>query len=168
MTSPYPPYPAARFSDPEHPPSDPGDDGDGPIEEDPTAGLTPYPYPPYPAALLLPDVEPDTEEEPAVNVSAAITLIAGYRDHLVATIETLDKLAASIRQRHGVAAGPLQRGDRVRLSDGYPEHVDNVGAARIGRWLSRGTGDWEGYVMVDFTESGGRKTRVPDSAVTPA
>lgn len=129
-----------------------------------------YPYPPYPAALLLPDVEPGTEEEPApaVNVNAALKLIAGYRDHLVATIETLDKLAASIRQRHGVAAGPPQRGDRVRLSDGYPEHVDNVGADRVGRWLSRGTGDWEGYVMVDFTESGGRKTRVPDSAVTPA
>lgn len=58
--------------------------------------------------------------------------------------------------------------DMVRLADDYEEHPDNVGAERTGRYLKRGTGDWEGYLRVDFTASGGRVHYVPDSAVRPA
>lgn len=109
---------------------------------------------------------PETDDR---QVALVLGMIEGYRRNLVATIKTLDEMAAAIRQAHDIAfPTDPERGTRVRLSADYDQHIDNVGGARIGRWLSRGTGDWEGFVMVDFTESGGRKIRVPESAVRPA
>jgi hypothetical protein len=57
--------------------------------------------------------------------------------------------------------------DMVRLADRVDEHPDNVGD-RTGRYLKLGTGDWDGFLKVDFSASGGKLHWVPASAVVPA
>lgn len=52
----------------------------------------------------------------------------------------------------------------VYLKDSYDEHPDNVGNRR-GELVREGTGDHEGFALVDFTKNGGRKHWVPTSAL---
>lgn len=109
------------------------------------------------------------------------TLAEGTVDEGLDALVALDTAISEYRacqQRIGKLLGALQVAlrpgaevklyDMVRLADDYDEHPDNVGTERTGRYLKRGTGDWEGYLRVDFTASGGRVHYVPDSAVRPA
>lgn len=89
--------------------------------------------------------------------------IARYRAHQQRIGGLLAALQAALRPDRQVRIY-----DMVRLTDDYDEHPDNVGD-RTGRLLKRGTGDWEGFVRVDFSGSGGKPLHwVPDSAVRPA
>lgn len=61
------------------------------------------------------------------------------------------------KDRHGRV---IEVGDVVDLRPDTPEHVDNVGTERRGRVESFGTGDWEGYVLVDWVGAG--RFRIPN------
>lgn len=98
--------------------------------------------------------------EPEIALTDAL---ARYRAHQERTDRIMRDLQAVLR-RDGRGVQPR---DRVRLVEHYDEHPGNVGD-RTGMLLRRGTGDWDGFMLVDFTASGGRKHWVPDSAVVPA
>ena len=56
---------------------------------------------------------------------------------------------------------------RVILSRQYKEHKDNLGSIdnRTGHFLSWGSGDYEGFALIDFRPWGGRRIYVPTGAI---
>lgn len=101
------------------------------------------------------------------TLGALVGAIDAYLANERKIAATAAQLKAALVEKATGQRPQVQLFEMVHLDERYAEHPDNVGT-RTGRYLKKGTGDWDGYARVDFTRAGGRPHWVPISALVPA